>query len=223
MLQTIEDKFQPMFSSIQIHTGIAEGKTATLFTVPENGNNTQLTTGTAAQYQMLDYHTNMKQFGTLNDQVLIIPGFKIWADVTDRRILEDLFINSWPLFQLFKGGGNEELFRAPLYEMVRFANGSASSFGVLDTTVKGQKWNSLLMDKDYYKLPEGKDARGVNMQRAIEIGRNTNFKAVITFRKAVTFYKTGLDYGAMAADAAYTTPFHLFCSLQNTELKVQER
>jgi len=197
---------QPIFDSVQIHTALAAGAEASFFTTALNQQANQLTTATDTPYKKTDYHTNIKNNQTEKGQELFVKGFEIYSDEVDINLLAQLFFDSKAYFQFYKG--DDKLFQENLAKMVKLKNPVALAIGDGQASAKAQKLGFIFPGDEGYKLDYG-----------IVIPEQTNYKALIKFTNAVTFKKLTFDYGTLAANAAYTSPFNLFVKLVVEETK----
>jgi len=196
---------QNLYDAIQIHTSLAANTEGEFFQDPKTS--LQVTSGSASTFTKNEYHTNNKLNGqTERGQELLVKGFSFACDESDPKLLTDLLLTARPVFQLFLG--DEKVFQMPLHLMTKLSNPVATSFSDAQETAKAQKMAIAMIDPTPFKL-----------DYAIVIPELQSFKAKIIFKNALTIKKFNFDYGAAAADAAYTTAFHLFCSLYADETR----
>jgi len=196
---------QKLYDSVQIHTGIAANTEAEFFQQPLGSSPSQITTGTVATYQKSDYHSNNVLNGQLRKgQSMVVRGINIFADITDVNVLKQVLIDSKAVFQFWRA--EEKVFQAPVYEMVDIKAVSISGFADASSTTKAQKFSVAFKGEPFMFKKWG-----------ITIEELQTLKAKIIFKSAVTFKSFTFDYGAAAANAAYTTEFNLFVSLDVEE------
>jgi len=197
-----------IYDSNQIHTAWAANAELNYFITPKGQQANQITTGTNTPYSKSDYHTNSKLNQTERGQKLIIRGFDLWLDETDENLVEQVIYGGKGLFTFYKG--DDIIFQIPLQKLYSPTSSLASGFSDGQATAKAQKEARILSGglNDYQKLDYG-----------IVIPELTTFKAVIKLTAAQTIKKFTFDYGAAAANAAYTTAFNLFVGLRVDEDK----
>lgn len=199
---------QPIYDSVQVHTGLAANTELSFFTAALNQQANQQTTGSDTPYRKSEYHTNNKLAQTERGQSLLIRGFDIWCDEYDSFLLAQMFLDSKSYFQFYVG--DDKVFQYPLEKMVCLKSGGMAIGLADDSTAatKGQKLGIIIPENDYFKLDYG-----------IEVPELRTFKAIIKNTAAVTFKKLTFDFAVAAANAAYTTPFNVFVGLRTDETK----
>lgn len=193
---------QKLYDSAQIHTGLAANTEIELFQSPLGASTAQQTTGTVATYTKNDYHTNNILNGQLQKgQKIVVRGIKVWSDLRDVETINELFFDSQAVLQFWRG--DDKAFQAPLADLINYGSSSQSQ------VAGGQKFSDVKPNIEGYLFKKW----------GITVEELKTFKVKIIFKKAVTFKAFNFDFGTLALNAAYTTAFHLFVTLDVEEEK----